>query len=281
MTEVCEAVVKVLIEDPDHDPETCCFCQKGEPVERENVFDSHPDEDDRAHLNPLDWVSFKNDAHTLGVNVGTAMLADDGFWVVAKTPTKSKSDTPVTYKTSMATTVGALAVGVAAHHLIPGNAALAKCRLYEEGKLGKNGKKTTNIGYDINKAENGIWAPGNYAMRPWGPQGTNFDGDPAGYAEAAILTVEVQFHDAHPVYSEHVLSALDGIADKLDQNEQICPSAADQDPATRVLITLVARLDFLSGRCRRMVTFPSSRWKKSMFLSRFSQQFMNKRNLGG
>ena len=273
MTEVNEAVVKLLIEDPDHDPETCCFCQKGEPVERENVFDSDPDEDDRAHLNPLDWVKFKNDAHTLGGNIGDEQIPSSGFWVVAKSKT--------TYATGKSTSRGALAVGVAAHHLIPGNAALAKSILFKKGYLGSSGKKTTTIGYDINKAANGIWAPGNYAMRPWGPGGKNFEGSPDGYAEAAILTVEVQFHDAHPTYSEHVLRSLDLIAKKVKQNEQICPHAADQDPATRVLITLVARLDSLSERCRRMVTFPSSRWKLSMYLSRFSEQFMSNRKLGG
>lgn len=272
MTEVNEGVAVLSVEDPDHDPETCCFCQKGEPIERENVFDAIPDEDDRAHLDPLDWVRFKNDAHTLGVNVGKDLLPAAGFWVVPRTDT--------TYKASKATVFGALAVGVAAHHLIPGNAALAKSRLYQEGTLGSSGIKTTNIGYDINKAANGIWAPGNYAMRPWGPGGDNFKGNAGGYAEAAIVTVEVQFHDAHPVYSEHVLIALEEIADKVDLKKQICPFAAEQDPATRVLITLVARLDFLSERCRRMVTFPSSRWKKNMFLSRYSYDFMHNRSIG-
>lgn len=272
MTEVNEGVAILSVEDPDHDPKTCCFCQKGEPEKLKNDFAATPDEDDRAHLDPLDWVKFKNDAHTLGANIGKNMLASDGYWVQASADK--------TYKSSSSTIVGALAVGVAAHHLIPGNAALAKSILYKTGKLGKTGTETTNIGYDINKAANGIWAPGNYAMRPWGDQGKNFDGDPAGYAEAAILTVQVQFHDAHPVYSVEVLRALDEISKKTDRNEQICPFAADQDPATRKLITLVARLDFLSERCRRLVTFPSSRWKSGMFLSRFSHQFMINRKLG-
>jgi len=275
MTEVKEGVAILSVEDPDHDSKTCCFCQKGDPIERKNVFDANPDEDDRAHLNPLDWVSFKNDAHTLGVNIGKDRLPSEGFWVFPST-----ENTDSTYKAIKATVPGASAIGVAAHHLIPGNAALAKSRLYLEGTLGSTGSKTTNIGYDINKAANGIWAPGNYAMRPWGSGGDNFKGNADRYAEAAILTVEVQFHDAHPVYSEHVLKALEEIADKVVQKEQICPFAADQDPATQALITLVARLDFLSERCRRMVTFPSSRWKKDMFLSRYSFDFINNRRLG-
>lgn len=270
MTEVNEGVALLSIEDPNHDPKTCCFCHKGEPKKLKNDFAAKPDGDDRAHLDPIDWVKFHNDAHTLGANIGQEMLSPDGYWILR--------NANETYKASASTTPGALAVGVAAHHLIPGNAALAKSILYKTGKLGKTGEETTNIGYDINKAANGIWAPGNYAIRPWVTRKENFKEE---YAEAAILTVEVQFHDAHPVYSVEVLRALDEISKKTDNNEQICPYAADEDPATRKLITLVARLDFLSERCRRMVSFPSSRWKSGMFLSRFSHQFITKRKIGG
>ena len=271
MTEVNEtALLAMLVEDPEHDPATCCFCQKGEPTERTNVFECTSNEDDQAHLDPLTWVTFKNDAHTLGSNIGRELLPAEGYWVVA---TATQAFRPVA-----ASERGAHAVGVAAHHLIPGNAALARSRLYRQNYLGQPGTGTNQIGYDINRAENGVWTPGNYAIRPWGPQAVAFH---EAYAEAAIATVQAQFHDAHPQYSERVLAALELIADKVDHQQQICPFSADQDPASRVLITLVASLDGVSRRCRRLLTFPTSGWKKTMFLSRFSLIFMNKHHLGG
>ena len=274
MTAVLEPITKILIEDPDHDPDTCCFCNKGKPDERENVFDADPDEDDRAHLTPLEWVKFKNHAETLGDNLIQKKFPKKVYWLVAHPKIKGA------YVTGKSTSPEVKGVTCAAHHLIPGNAALKESRLFKDGYLGTTGKKTLNIGYNINKAPNGIWAPGNYAMRPWGPGGINFDGSAYGYAKAAIEEAHVQFHDAHPAYSKEVLKALEAIADKVDSNEQICPFAAKQDKKTRVLVTLVARLDSLSERCRRMVSFPSDRWKLKMFLSRFSSDFMTKQKLG-
>ncbi len=271
MTEVNESVLlAMLLEDPDHDSATCCFCHKSEPTKRTNVFECTANEDDQGHLNPLTWVTFKNDAHTVGNHIGRDLLPVEGYWMVA-TATQA-------FRPAKASERGAHAVGIAAHHLIPGNAALARSRLYCQNYLGKPGTAVTHIGYDINRAENGMWTPGNYAIRPWGPQGVAFH---EAYAEAAIATVQAQFHDAHPQYSERVLAALELIADKVDHQQQICPLAAHQDPASRVLITLVARLDGVSQRCRRLLTFPTSSWKKTMFLSRFSLAFMNKNNPGG
>lgn len=263
----------ILIEDPDHDSETCCFCQQAKPGERTNVFTAVVDEDERAHLSPIKRVRFHNNAKSLGRNiVSEQKLPPEGFWVV------QTSDT--TYQTSSETARDVLEVGVAAHHLIPGNAALAKSRLIEPKYLGSGGTAVGNIGYDINKAENGVWVPGNYAIHSWGEGACDFAGDAFGYASAAITTVRAQFHDAHPVYSDHVREALEKLADKVDHCEEICPYAADQDPATRTLVTLVARLDFLSSRCRRMVTLPSGGWKRDMHLSRYSLDYMKFHQIG-
>lgn len=79
---------------------------------------------------------------------------------------------------------------VAAHHLIPGNAALGNSQLYNflgpegSGKLKKEGsvrkrKKVRvggityeikkHIGYNVNGSHNGAWLPGNYAIRKYKP----------------------------------------------------------------------------------------------------------------
>lgn len=250
MTEINEAVVALLIEDIDHDPETCCFCARSAPESRTNDTNASADEDDDMHLDPVTWVKFDNNSGTLGGNLTKSELPKKVYWVVQTSET--------TYRTSTQDERNALPVAVAAHHLIPGNAALKPSRLKKEKKfLGGDGTAEGNIGYDINKAENGIWATGNYAITSWGAGASLFEGHAFGYASAAIETVCVQFHDAHPVYSTHVLKALNRLADKVDHNEQMCPYLEDQDPSNRVLVRLVARLDFISWRCRRMVTLPS------------------------
>ncbi len=274
MTEINEAVVALLIEDIDHDPETCCFCARSTPESRTNDTIATPDEDDHTHLDPVTWVKFDNNSGTLGGNLTKMEFPQKVYWVVRTSKT--------TYQTSTLDAANVQAVKVAAHHLIPGNAALAKSKLMDDPKyLAEEGTAEGNIGYDINKGENGIWAPGNYAMRPWGTGGRQFVGHAFGYASAAIETAGVQFHDAHPVYSIHVLKALNRLADKVDHNEQICPYLEDQDPSNRVLVRLVARLDFISWRCRRMVTLPSDNWKLQMYLSRYSKDYMTNNHLGG
>jgi A nuclease family of the HNH/ENDO VII superfamily with conserved AHH len=271
MTEVHpDSAPRLEVEDPQHDPATCCFCQKGLPIYRTNVFDCRIDEDDAEHLDPHAWVTFTNAVQTLGSNLGREQLPVEGYWLVEAA---DKEFLPVN-----ASVRGAHAVGVVAHHLIPGSGALLRSRLFLHGYLGGPGTSATHVGYDINRAENGLWVPGNYAIRPWDEQDAAFQ---EAYAEAAIVTVQAQFHEAHPLYAERVLGALDAIADKVDHQRRICPFAGDQDPATRVLITLVARLDQLSQRCRRLLTFPVSGWKRNFFISRHARHFMNRHHLGG
>lgn len=56
---------------------------------------------------------------------------------------------------------------LAPHHLIPGNGSLRKSDLYNHymSKEGKDTKVLVNIGYDVNGSHNGVWLPGNYAIR--------------------------------------------------------------------------------------------------------------------
>lgn len=269
MTEINEGVVVILSDDPDHDPDTCCFCQ-AQDGERTNAFTADQDSDDQPFIDGLQSVPFKNDAHMLGTNLKQAGSAPGDFTVPALDVGVTKASAPRD-----------LQVGLAAHHLIPGNAAFAKSTLFKQKKkyLGSDGTAAGNIGYDINKAANGIWAPGNYAMRPWGSGGKQFSGDPAKYASAAIIVTQVQFHDAHPAYSAHVHAALDRIASKVDHLAQLCPQAAKRDTAASALVTLVIRLDGLSARCRRAVENPSAHWKFELRLSRFSGDFVRHQHL--
>ncbi|HEX2956692.1 MAG TPA: AHH domain-containing protein, partial [Chitinispirillaceae bacterium] len=119
----------------------------------------------------------------------------------------------------------------AAHHLLPGNAsvknatALHKYMLWQgKNELGLSGP----IGYDINNEQNGVWLPGNYAVREWtGPKddrrktewGKNWskfgDNFRLAYAKNAMKAAEdLQLHDAHSVYNDKVRSTLEDIAEK-------------------------------------------------------------------
>jgi hypothetical protein len=146
-------------------------------------------------------------------------------------------------------------VSCAAHHLIPAQASLKKAaKLLKYMK--KGGKKPTNtwsdIGYDVNGAENGVWLPGNYAVggngtgdwvgAPSAMDGDNelasvrkraarrssgsskLDGvrheiDPKNrkwlYVDQATKLFNAQFHDAHVDYNKFVLKVLNKIAEGL------------------------------------------------------------------
>jgi hypothetical protein len=120
---------------------------------------------------------------------------------------------------------------VAAHHLIPGEAALHPSHLYEmymkEGaQLDTGEKKYTvkaHIGYNVNGNHNGIWLPGNYAIREsvlgggksWSDMSKGTTEEQAWcleYAMAAITAAQGQFHDAHTSYNENAKASLDTIA---------------------------------------------------------------------
>jgi hypothetical protein len=268
MTEVGEGVA-ILQGDFDHDPDTCPFCRKAPATERENISAEVDDNDAPPARDPIAWVRFKNDAGTLAANL----------------PAKPEHMTRPDHKTFPHQP---LAVTVAAHHLIPGNAALKKSKIFQGKQLiWQDGKVNGNIGYDVNRGPNGVWLPGNYAMRPWGPQGAAFSskygrGTDQLYAFAAIAVSEAQFHDAHETYSQVVLDALDRLHAKLAAiSSGSCPEAPKQDPATRSLPALIGRLDAISWSMRRMVTFPASGWKQEVYTSRYSLQWMQTHGFGG
>jgi hypothetical protein len=257
MPELLEAV-SMAVSSESHD-EDCYFCNaKKEPVPELNEFEEDPTDD-----GPVDGgLKFKNDASKLGRAIGGC--PDE------KTIKLKADDHPVS---------------VAAHHLIPGNASLKKSDLFKSNKyLWKDGKVNGNIGYNINSSPNGVWLPGNYACRPWGTNGAAFTSrtslGPEVYAFAAIKAWSAQFHDAHEDYSTFVTDVLDKIFQKLEKSESIwCPQAKKEDEddpeKKKPLYILVNRLHTVSARMRRMLVFPTSNWKKNIWTSRFSLQYIN------
>jgi hypothetical protein len=262
--ELGEDVGPGVIAEQGHDPD-CYFCNaKDEPTVEENDLTDNLEED--ALEGSLTEVKFKNDSGTLGAAIG----GDQGKRTVKLSGTKAGKT---------------LEVSVAAHHLIPGNASLAKSTLFlSEEYLWKDKKVKGNIGYNVNSAPNGVWLPGNYAARPWGTEGVAFvkEFGPSAqeYAYAAIEAWRAQFHDAHEKYSVFVKDVLDKIYDKLENTEDLwCPEAKskkDKKPDERPpLYVLVARLNTVSSRMRRMLVAPSDKWKKNIWTSRFSLSYMN------
>jgi len=264
--ELGEDVTPAMIADSKHDDD-CYFCNsKEEPKDDENELTDNVDEDvlDGA----LAEVKFKNDAGTLGKNIG----GDQG----KKPVTVAGSKEGVKLEAS-----------VAAHHLIPGNASLAKSELFLSNEyLWKDKKAKGNIRYNVNAAPNGVWLPGNYAARPWGTEGVafqkHFGPDPKNYAFAAMEAWGAQFHDAHEAYSLEVKKALNKIFDSLEDKAELwCPKAKkdkSKKPEERTpLYVLVSRLNTVSSRMRSMLVAPSTKWRRNIWTSRFSLLYMNEK----
>ncbi|HEX9886358.1 MAG TPA: AHH domain-containing protein [Longimicrobiales bacterium] len=129
----------------------------------------------------------------------------------------------------------------AAHHLIPGNGSLTPSKLYktymvESGKVTAGGVQFTmedNIGYNVNGAHNGVWLPGNYAIRKKKDKthaspdkGKSWSDLPPDwqveYMEAAMEKSKGQFHDAHTTYNENIRSALDKLFVAIEAHQAIC-----------------------------------------------------------
>lgn len=266
MTQVGEVVAVLLGTDGEHEEKTCYFCQAQKQSEPEKlVIEDKEDENAKAVLQSANGVNewkFHNDGATLGSN-----LKGDS------------ADKPVVIQGAT------FQARVAAHHLIPGNAALKPSALYTDHKYLKTaGMKVGNIGYDINCAENGIWAPGNYGIRPWGPAGKAFESAKghvkkgitcALVAYACIKAWKVQFHDAHPAYSEAVQKTLDELNKKLQEMQASkCPQGKNHEKSNKGLTAAVTRLNIISSNLRMFVrTSDISSWKAPMYLSRFSFQY--------
>lgn len=259
MTDFGEAITFAISTDR-HD-EDCYFCNS-HPTPKDDSLVVTDDYDEDKDLDGADATveRFYNSAKQLGTALGGK---------------PSRRDLKLSEE-------GEYPCSVAAHHLIPGNASLKRSELFTSAKyLRVEGSAKGNIGYDVNSAPNGQWLPGNYAQRPWGTDGADFQKksglSPQTYAFAAIETYMCQFHDAHEDYSRFVIKVLNQIATKLDLVGRIwCPNADQEEekPENRNLYALVNRLHTVSARIRRMLVFPTANWKRNVHTSRFAQQYM-------
>ncbi len=275
MTEMIEPVSVATIDHEDHEEETCAFCTAPtKPTDEKNTLQDDFDEDKHEipGLND-DGMALKNSAGQLGKNLA------------------KKGAAQITAEVKLAGLAKILPVTSAAHHVIPGNAALKRSEIMQY--LHTDGMATGNIGYNVNNDENGIWLVGNYALRgkkglpAWGPEGAHFTvgkpgvpgtkKDPYEYAKAAIEATGYQFHDGHDKYSIFVKKTLDLIAKKMELTQDVwCIEAANKPnkPEEQQLFMLVNRLNTVSRRMKTLLQNPGKNWKKNVFTSRFSEKYI-------
>jgi len=174
---------------------------------------------------------------------------------------------------------GELPFIVAAHHLIPGEASLGpsllKQQLMTEGGsveiAGKQRQIKNHIGYNVNGAHNGVWLPGNYAIRanaaPLRKTWSNL-GDKPGWCMSYVAAVSSkaggQFHDAHTQYSDSVKRLLNKIHQTVSVHEcTLCQEKTEVPPPYMVKNRLYA----LSLYLRSQLQGPPSTWRRPWFAS--------------
>lgn len=179
------------------------------------------------------------------------------------------------------------------HHLIPGNASL-KGQKYQSPLLEciekSKGTITGDIGYDVNKKENGIWLPtilenfyaGYSGVDPiagikWGALTKRYPKEQFSMAEAAMFEAKRQFHDTHEDYSEHVKERLQKLMDKTISRKRSCPEAGPKEkPDVPPPFGLVDWMDSLSHRLAGFLKGPPERWRHPIWTSRHAKEFVAK-----
>jgi hypothetical protein len=239
--------IAVDVTVPSADDASCWYCQEPAGEDKTNKETAAPNT--TASEQP-DNVP-ENDERNLSAALGTA-LGNAPVWIIAN-PSKQGAQTTVV---------------PAAHHLIPGEASLAKATaLHKFMRKGGEMSLSSDIGYDVNDARNGVWLPGNYAVRAgntefggqtWTSQKASFQLE---YVRKAMLAAAGRlFHDAHRKYNDLVKQTLISIAGKIQKKEKDkCPICGKEAKDTRPPFGLVLRLHGVSGRHRSMVVSPTKK----------------------
>jgi hypothetical protein len=261
MTEMIELVATAFLES---ELEKCPFKDETKGagnVEEEGIGD---DDDDEVQSQQ------QNDGGVLGENLTNASPGADGTVggpceppKLSKTPARDtqRGGGKVLVAETFLLEAGAYPFTVAAHHLIPGNAALKKSPLMKfmtkgqtvQTTSGKSWKIKDHIGYNVNGNHNGVWLAGNYAIRRYkGPSakrkearpntspvggatgGVSWSGLPElghedwqlHYVAGACRISSAQFHDTHANYSENVLELLNKIAAAITAHQEKCEDCA-------------------------------------------------------
>jgi hypothetical protein len=169
--------------------------------------------------------------------------------------------------------------GVAAHHCIPGNGSLTSSEIYQymakdstvQDATGKSWTMKYHIGYNVNGAHNGVWLPGNYAVREgkttkqstWSELMITDRDWCRRYVVALVKKKLVQFHDTHAEYNDTLKDVLDKVKTALLQHQVVCAAAGGPCKADKVPppFRLKKRLYTLSAWLRGQLAGAPQVWK--------------------
>ncbi len=255
-----------------HSKDDCPFCREEEVGDKENDLVEHDKEDEGTNKEASNYL--KNKSGKLAQNLkNVSQKGVPDLENGEKSPildieferAKKREWKQWIYD------AGLVPMLYAAHHLIPGNASLRKSRVFK--KLGiETGKNKKNVGYNVNRSSNGVWSAANYAVRPWSAKDNEFK---KSYAFLAMHDSNVQFHDAHPTYSETVLSALNDLDKELNFYESKgCPVCKKGNNEDEPIYALNARLNAISGYLRgKLIGIPSNWRVKTLFTSEWAVKY--------
>jgi hypothetical protein len=238
--EIAEPIA-ALVATPD-EKEKCWACEQDPPDERHNSLDESPssigDPENDLH----------NDSSTLGKNLGFRPS-----WTISVPDSQGGEAVTRTCE-----------VLPGAHHLIPGNASLKKVPSILDLMESSRGKIQSDIGYDVNSAQNGVWLPANYGVNinsAFGKKWSQYQHQ-NDYAIAAMKRAGAQFHDAHPEYSDKVKTTLRALADKINlKKPEVCAICGKQiSDKSRPPYGLVGRLNRVSRQHHRFLAGPVRKW---------------------
>jgi hypothetical protein len=203
MTEVMEIVHVTIDEVVEHQEDSCPFCRENEkpdPLPVSKIVDNW-DEDKAAARHDM----IGNSSGTLETNMKAEGNPRPTDWRLRHEVRKCNGETLDLGDDHV--------VKANPHHLVPGNESLKKCPQILKWIFEKEGLITNDIGYDVNRAQNGVWLPSNNGMR----------GNPDYACETVKITYANaaqpnggSFHDRHVDYSKFVKRTLKKIADRMD-----------------------------------------------------------------
>jgi len=254
--------------------EDCHFCEEEDKTEAKNELTAKSDEDVPGENET------ENDSGELAKNLKNKPPESQGY-----IPKIEKGEDRPIHDMEFASAAkrewhqwvydaGLIPVLYGAHHLIPGNAAMAKSLLYENKWLGPvdDGKHKKNIGYNINSEKNGIWLPTSYALRGnWTNKSPEYQ---KAYAYLAMHDTKLTFHDSHVEYSDQVLKALNNLEKLMKKMKNDgCPICGKGNKEGSPPYHLNARINAVSKWLRDHLELPPEKWKKNIITSTFCTDY--------
>lgn len=293
--------VPELLMDEDHNENTCPWHSKTTPkVAVMEPMD--PDEDTEA-MPPNDGGKLGRNLNGSKEHPPTAQKVkisyEPGTAVICRSGKKAKSVQP--YESNDDTHEYGLQY--APHHLIPGNESLKGTAVvpflgdddviaeFAAEDAPSKIKKGQTVGYDVNRAANGVWLPSPYALsmqnlwpgdagvtalkkrKLYDLAGETEDFHMAYVAASITASGDRQFHMRHKKYSDKVSEILEAIGTKLTlMVGGACSIAArNEDGKFNAPTGLRARLDVLSGSLKSLLIGPV--WRPPLYTDKLTEKY--------